>query len=120
VSIQIITGLDKAVFGECCACSDPKCISVTKIIFGDTARSQQIRLCNGCKAELLEGLKNDDHSICEGREALGLLMAASKEDLMEIEGIGEDAADSIYEYFHEPSNVAMIEALIAAGVNPML
>ena len=47
---------------------------------------------------------------------LEALMSASAEDLMELEGIGRQAATSLEEYFKDPSVQEMIRELLAAGV----
>ena len=46
------------------------------------------------------------------------LMAAGEEELAEIDQIGPTMAKSVYEYFHDPENLSMIEKLLAAGVKP--
>ncbi|MEI6241885.1 MAG: NAD-dependent DNA ligase LigA [Chlamydiota bacterium] len=46
------------------------------------------------------------------------LMKASKEDLLELSGIGEKVADSIVEYFQDKENVEDIELLLERGVIP--
>ncbi len=44
------------------------------------------------------------------------LMRAGREELMEIEGIGEQAASSLVDYFSDPSTRKMLEELFAAGL----
>lgn len=44
------------------------------------------------------------------------LMMARKEQLFHVEGIGEQIATSIYGYFADPDNQAMIEQLLRAGL----
>ncbi|MHB8069416.1 MAG: NAD-dependent DNA ligase LigA [Desulfobaccales bacterium] len=44
------------------------------------------------------------------------LMAASKEDLLHVEGVGEQVAASIREFFDKPRNQELIQKLRAAGV----
>ncbi|MCX5869701.1 MAG: NAD-dependent DNA ligase LigA [Deltaproteobacteria bacterium] len=51
-------------------------------------------------------------------ESLGQLMHASLETLLEIEGIGEQAAGSIIDYFSDPDVRAMFDRLQQAGVTP--
>lgn len=46
------------------------------------------------------------------------LMSAKKEDLMEMDDVGEAVADSITGYFADSDNVREIERLFAAGVTP--
>ncbi len=48
--------------------------------------------------------------------SLEALMQASTEELMEIEGIGEQAAASLRDYFSDPSTQAMIRQLLDAGL----
>ncbi len=46
------------------------------------------------------------------------LMNADKESLEAINGIGDVMAQEIYNFFHEPENLAMISQLKELGVNP--
>jgi len=46
------------------------------------------------------------------------LAKMTKDELLEIEGIGEKMADSIIAYFQEPSHLKEIEKLYAEGVKP--
>ncbi len=50
--------------------------------------------------------------------SLDALMKASQAELDAIEQVGEKVAESIYEYFHNDRNIAMIEELLSAGVKP--
>jgi DNA ligase (NAD+) len=50
--------------------------------------------------------------------SLEALMRASVERLNEIEQIGPVAAESIYEYFKDPENVRVIQAMLEAKVTP--
>lgn len=45
------------------------------------------------------------------------LMAADKEKFLHIEGIGEQTADSLVEYFHDPATVEMVAELLHEGLN---
>jgi len=45
------------------------------------------------------------------------LMSASVEDLTAIHEIGEKTAVNVYEYFHNPHNIELIQKLKAVGVN---
>ena len=49
--------------------------------------------------------------------SLDAFASASKEELMQIEGVGEKMSDSVREFFESPHNVETIEALRGAGVN---
>ena len=49
--------------------------------------------------------------------SLDAFARASKEELMQIEGVGEKMSDSVREFFESPHNAETIEALRAAGVN---
>ena len=46
------------------------------------------------------------------------LYQASEEDLMQVRDIGPAMASEIHAYFHEPQNRGVIDALLAAGVQP--
>jgi DNA ligase (NAD+) len=48
------------------------------------------------------------------------LMNASQAELDAIEQVGEKVAESIYEYFHNDRNIAVIKELLSAGVRPEL
>ncbi len=50
--------------------------------------------------------------------SLDALMNATEEELAEIDQIGPTMAESVYEYFRNPLNRAVIEQLLAAGVRP--
>jgi DNA ligase (NAD+) len=54
--------------------------------------------------------------MAESYGSLPALQSASTEDLQEIPGVGEKVAASITEYFANPSNRAMIDALQRAGI----
>jgi DNA ligase (NAD+) len=49
-------------------------------------------------------------------ESLAAVMAATRDDLLAIEGIGEQVADSLIDYFSDSSTKAMIEKLLATGL----
>lgn len=55
--------------------------------------------------------------LAERFKTLDALMAASKEDLMQIEDIGEIVATSILDYFSVDENRTLIEALRSVGVS---
>jgi len=46
------------------------------------------------------------------------LMNATQEELAQIDQIGPTMAESVYEYFRDPKNQAVIDELLAAGVKP--
>ena len=50
--------------------------------------------------------------------SLDALMAADIEALQTVEQIGPKIAESVYEYFRNPANRAVIEGLLTAGVRP--
>jgi len=50
--------------------------------------------------------------------SLDALMSAGQQELAEIDQIGPTMAESVYEYFREPKNQAVIEQLLATGVAP--
>ena len=45
------------------------------------------------------------------------IMTLTKEELIEVNDIGEVSAKSIYDYLHDPVNIDIINRLKAAGVN---
>ena len=49
-------------------------------------------------------------------EKLEAVMAAGRDELLAIEGIGEQVADSLVDYFSDSSTRAMIEKLLATGL----
>jgi DNA ligase (NAD+) len=51
--------------------------------------------------------------------SLERLMGAGPEELMQVEGIGEETARSIREFFDNPANVRVIERLMERGVRPV-
>ena len=53
-------------------------------------------------------------------DSLEDLMNASQAELDSIEQIGEKVAQSVYEFFHNERNVAVIKEMLAAGVKPEL
>ncbi len=52
--------------------------------------------------------------------SLDALMNASEAELDAVEQIGERVAQSVYEFFHNERNAAVIEELLSAGVKPQL
>ena len=52
--------------------------------------------------------------------SLDALMNATQPELDAIEQVGEKVAESIYEYFHNDRNIAVIKELLSAGVKPEL
>jgi DNA ligase (NAD+) len=52
--------------------------------------------------------------------SLDALMNAPQAELDAIEQIGEKVAQSVYEFFHNDRNIAVIEELLAAGIKPEL
>ncbi|WP_420431077.1 NAD-dependent DNA ligase LigA [Candidatus Poriferisocius sp.] len=48
---------------------------------------------------------------------LGRIMAASEEELAEVDGIGPIMAESVYEFFQSEANQDIVEKLRAAGLN---
>jgi len=52
--------------------------------------------------------------------SLDAIMAADEEKLQAIDQIGPKVAESIYEYFRNERNIAVIKGLLAAGVKPEL
>jgi DNA ligase (NAD+) len=49
-------------------------------------------------------------------EKLEAVMAANQDDLLAIEGVGEQVADSLVDYFADSSTLSMIEKLLASGL----
>ncbi len=60
--------------------------------------------------------KNTARIIAENINRLEDLEKMSPEDLMHIEGVGEKVARSIYEFFHNPQNLKLIDELKSLGV----
>lgn len=54
--------------------------------------------------------------LTEKYHTLDAVMAASAEDLQETDGIGKVIAQSVYDYFHDERNLALVEKLKRAGV----
>ncbi|MFH1370769.1 MAG: NAD-dependent DNA ligase LigA [Planctomycetota bacterium] len=52
--------------------------------------------------------------------SLDAIINASQPELDAIEQVGEKLAESIYEYFHDDRNMAVIKELLSAGVKPEL
>jgi len=50
--------------------------------------------------------------------SLDVLMNATQEELAEIDQIGPTMAESVYEYFRNPKNRAVIDQLFTAGIKP--
>jgi DNA ligase (NAD+) len=55
--------------------------------------------------------------LAEGFGSMDRLLAATREELIDTEGIGPKIGDSIYEFLHAAANLRVIEKLKAAGVN---
>lgn len=53
-------------------------------------------------------------------KSLDGLMSASREDLLELNEIGEILADNIYSYFNDEKCVGEIKSLLALGISPSL
>ena len=49
--------------------------------------------------------------------SLEKIISANQEELAQIDQIGPTMAMSIFEYFHEPKNISIIEQLLSAGVS---
>ena len=52
--------------------------------------------------------------------SLEQLLAVTYDELLEVEGLGEQAAKSVIEYFSDPSVLEMIESFQEAGVHPLV
>ncbi len=50
--------------------------------------------------------------------SLNAIMKATQDELQVVEQIGPKVAESVYEFFHNEKNVAVIKELLAAGVKP--
>ncbi len=50
-------------------------------------------------------------------KTLAAVMAATKEDFLNVEGIGEQVASSLVDYFADPSTRAMLEELLGLGLS---
>ncbi len=62
--------------------------------------------------EITASLLEDHYS------SLAHLRSATRNDLLNIDGIGEQAADSLLTYFQSEKNSSMLDTLIALGVHP--
>jgi DNA ligase (NAD+) len=51
--------------------------------------------------------------------SIGAIEAASQEELTAVEGIGPTIAESIFTFFHEPRNLALLRKLEQSGVRPV-
>ena len=56
--------------------------------------------------------------LAEKYQSIDALRSAGREDLLQMEDIGEIVADSIVGFFEDAGNVRLVEALLSAGVNP--
>lgn len=74
-------------------------------------------------AHILAGLgirhvgKNLANDLAANYSDIKALMAAAVEELVEIDGVGEKVAKSIFKFMHTPDNINVIERLSRAGVN---
>jgi DNA ligase (NAD+) len=59
-------------------------------------------------------------NLAEHFGSLDALMNAPQAELDAIEQIGEKVAQSVYEFFHNDRNIAIIKELLAAGIKPEL
>ena len=48
-------------------------------------------------------------------QSIEAFKSATTEEFSNIEGVGEKIAKSVYEYFHEPSNISMLEEFVNLG-----
>ena len=56
--------------------------------------------------------------LTEHFDSLDKIMSATEEELAQIDQIGPIMAKSIFEYFHNPKNVSVIEELLEEGISP--
>jgi DNA ligase (NAD+) len=96
------------------ALKDKKELALTLERMGDKTLTKLIENIENSKTQKLEkfiaaiGIKNVGTSTGKALAAkfkeLKIIMGATKEELMDIDDIGETVADSIYNYFRKPSN----------------
>jgi len=55
--------------------------------------------------------------LCDSFPDIDAMIAAEKDDFLEVDEIGEKIAQSLYEFFHNETSLQMIENLKTAGVN---
>lgn len=56
--------------------------------------------------------------LAEKYQSIDALRKADRDDLLQMEDIGEIVADSIIAFFADEGNIRLVEALLSAGVNP--
>jgi len=53
-------------------------------------------------------------------KSLERLLSVTRDELLEVEGLGDQAADSIVEYFSDPTVLKMIQVFQDVGVHPLV
>ncbi|MEN6386940.1 MAG: NAD-dependent DNA ligase LigA [Phycisphaerales bacterium] len=92
--------------------------SADKVLEGiEKSKSQSLGRFLAALGILHVGQQNAE-ILAEHFGSIEALKSATELELNSIEQIGPVLAKSIYEYFHNPQNLKVIEKLIAAGVNP--
>ena len=56
--------------------------------------------------------------LAEGLGSLEAIRNASVEEIASVEGIGPVIATSVYNFFHDPENIRVVDRLLELGVNP--
>lgn len=100
---------------------------ITKEGYGERSISQLLDAIERSKTQNLDrlvyglGIRNVGKKVakvlCEEYPSLDNLMNAREEDLSRIDDIGDVIAKSVYDYFHNESNIEMIEKLRNHGLN---
>lgn len=91
----------------------------TANILGAIEKSKHVSLDRFIYALGIDGVgKVAAKDLAKTYKSLENLKNAQKEELLELENVGEVTADSIINYFSDQDNLSEIDALLAAGVTP--
>ena len=91
----------------------------TANILGAISKSKDIPLERFLLALGIEGVgKVAAKDLCKAFGSIENLKGATKEQLLELENVGEITADAIISWFVDENNIAEINAMFAAGVEP--
>ena len=86
-------------------------------LLGSIENSKKVQLSNFLFALGIDGVgKKTAKDLAKSFKTLGAFFAAEKEEFAAQSDIGEITADSLYEYFKNPENIAEISKLMALGV----
>ena len=95
--------------------------------FKDKAADNLLNAIEGCKAAPLDrlvaalGIRNCGRKaaqlICERFGSMDAIIAASRDEISSIPGLGETIADAVCSYFEQPSSRELVARLAEQGVN---